>query len=482
MPDTKKPALGTSTGRRAKILCTLGPASASPEILGKMLEAGMDAVRLNFSHGTHAQHAQRLALLRRLTAKHSKPIAILQDLQGPKIRTGKLEGGGPVELRAGRRVTVTTRPVAGNAGVISTNFTSLPQAVRPRDRILLSDGRIELRVRRVHGRDIECEVVEGGVLHEHQGINLPGVPIKASALTEKDRADLEFGLRNGVDYIALSFVRRPEDVLHLKRILARAGHDIPVVAKLEKPEAIECLEDILTAADAVMVARGDLGVEMAPETVPVIQKRVIASANDRKVPVIVATQMLESMTEEARPTRAEASDVANAIFDGADTLMLSGETAAGRYPVESVRMMARIIAAAEASPRAVARRRREGPIGVPEAISDSVSLLAADLNLKAIAVFTQSGSTARLVSKFRPRVPAYAFSTQPEILRRTALYWGMTPVAMPRVNSTEQMVDGAATRLRAMGIVKPGDLIAVVAGTPIARRGTTNFLKVHRVE
>lgn len=482
MSDTKKHALGAPAGRRAKILCTLGPASANPEIMEKLLEAGMDAVRLNFSHGSHAEHARRLAQLRRLASKYSKPIAILQDLQGPKIRTGKLEGGAAVELCAGRHITLTTRAVAGNASVISTNFTSLPGAVRPRDRILLSDGRIELRVRRVVGRDIECEVVEGGLLHEHQGINLPGIPLKASALTAKDRADVEFALRHDVDYIALSFVRRPEDVMQLKRFLTRAGREIPVVAKLEKPEAIERLEDILAVADAVMVARGDLGVEMAPEAVPVIQKRVIARANERKVPVIVATQMLESMTEEARPTRAEASDVANAIFDGADTLMLSGETAAGRYPVESVCMMARIITAAEASPRTVARRRREGAIGVPEAISDSVSLLAADLNLKAIAVFTQSGSTARLVSKFRPRVPAYAFSTQPEILRRTALYWGMTPVAMPRVNSTEQMVEGAATRLRAMGVVNPGDLIAVVAGTPIACRGTTNFLKVHCIE
>lgn len=482
MSGTPSHLFSDQAGRRAKIVCTLGPASASPEVLGKMFEAGMDVARLNFSHGSLTEHARRLALLRRLASKYSKNIAILQDLQGPKIRTGKLEGGGPVELQTGRRVTVTTRNVAGNASVISTTFAALPASVRPRNRILLSDGRIELRVERVRGRDIECLVVEGGELRERQGINLPGAALKTSALTAKDRADLEFGIRHGVDYIALSFVRRPEDVLELKRILSRARREIPVVVKLEKPEAIDRLDEILAVADAVMVARGDLGVEMPPEAVPVIQKRIVARANTLKVPVIVATQMLESMTSEARPTRAEASDVANAIFDGADALMLSGETAIGHYPVESVRMMARIISAAEASPRPEARRRREGHISVPEAIGDSAALLAEDLNLRAIAVFTQSGSSARLVSKFRPRVPVYAFSPFPAILRRTALYWGVIPIEMSNVKSTERMVEGAAARLRAAGAVKPGDLIAVVAGTPLARRGTTNFLKVHRVE
>ena len=482
MSGTPSHTSNAQPGRRAKIVCTLGPASDSAAVLGKMFEAGMDVVRLNFSHGTHAEHGRRLTLLRRLAAKYSKTIAILQDLQGPKIRTGKLEGGKPVELQSGRRVTVTTRNTVGTADLISTTFTPLPASVGPRNRILLSDGRIELRVERVRGRDIECVVVEGGELREHQGINLPGAALKTSALTAKDRADLAFGIENGVDYIALSFVRRPEDVLELKRLLRRARREIPVVVKLEKPEAIDRLEEILAVADAVMVARGDLGVEMPPEAVPVIQKRIIARANELNVPVIVATQMLESMTSEARPTRAEASDVANAIFDGADALMLSGETAIGKYPVESVRMMARIIAAAEASPRLADRRRRNGHVSVPEAIADSAALLAEDLNLRAIAVFTQSGSSARLVSKFRPRVPVYAFSTEPGILRRSALYWGVTPVAMPRVHATEQMVDGAVARLRAARVVKPGDLIAVVAGTPLARRGTTNFLKVHRVE
>jgi pyruvate kinase len=477
---------GSSELRRAKIVCTLGPATDSAERLAALLDAGMNVARLNFSHGTAAEHARRLRLVRRLAGARRIPLAVLQDLQGPKIRTGRLEQGKPVDLRPRARVTLTTRPVPGNASLISTTFQSLPREVKRGSRILLSDGLIELRVERVAGREVICRVIEGGRLGEHQGINLPGLPLKISALTAKDRADLKFGIQQGVDYIALSFVRRPEDVIELKRLLARAGRDIPVVAKLEKPEAIDRLEEILGVADAVMVARGDLGVELSPEMVPVIQKRVIARANDLKVPVIVATQMLESMTAHSRPTRAEASDVANAIFDGADALMLSGETAVGRYPVESVQMMARIIRAAEASPRYAwyARRRRSAdqPLTVPEAIGESVAHLAEDLNLKAVAVFTQSGSSARLVSKYRPRVPVYAFSPLPQILSRTALYWGVIPVGMPQVQSTDRMVEGANRLLRARGVVEPGDLIAVVAGTPLARRGTTNLLKVHRIE
>jgi pyruvate kinase len=471
--------------QRAKIVCTLGPATDSPERLAGLLDAGMDVVRLNFSHGTPAEHAQRLRLVRRLARERGKTLAILQDLQGPKLRTGRLERGAPVELRAGARVTLTTRPVAGNARRIPTSFRSLPREVKPGSRILLSNGLIELRVEQVKDRDVVCQVVEGGELGEHKGINLPGLPLRISALTAKDRDDLAFGIQHGVDYVALSFVRRPEDVLELKRLLARAGHEIPVVAKLEKPEAIDRLDEILRVADAVMVARGDLGVELPPETVPVIQKRVIARANALKVPVIVATQMLESMTEHSRPTRAEASDVANAIFDGADALMLSAETATGQYPVEAVRMMTRIISAAEASPRYAwyARRRAaDETLSVPEAVSESVAHMAEELNLKAIAVFTQSGSSARLVSKSRPRAPVFAFSPLPQILRRTALYWGVIPVGMPHVQSTDRMVEGAARLLRARDAVEPGDLIAVVAGTPIARRGTTNLLKVHRIE
>jgi pyruvate kinase len=472
--------------RRARIVCTLGPASDDPKVLAALLDAGMDVARLNFSHGTPREQAQRLRLLRRLARTHGKTLAVLQDLQGPKIRTGALAHGKPIQLRRGSTLTLTTRPITGNARIISTTFEALPREVRPGNRILLSDGLIELRVERVRGADVYCRVIDGGELAEHQGINLPGLALNISALTAKDRADLTFGIRHGVDYFALSFVRRPEDVLELKRLLKRAGREIPVVAKLEKPEAIVRLDEILRVADAVMVARGDLGVELPPEDVPVIQKRVIARANALRVPVITATQMLESMRSHPRPTRAEASDVANAVFDGSDAVMLSAETAIGRYPAESVRMMARIISTAEASPRygCYARQRWAGeqPLSVPEAICDAVAYLAEELNLRAIAVFTQSGSSARLISKFRPRVPVFAFSPFPHILRRAAMYWGVQPILMPRVQSTDRMVEGAAELLLDKRVVSPGDLIAVISGTPIARRGTTNLLKVHRIE
>jgi pyruvate kinase len=474
-----------SRSRRAKIVCTLGPATDTPQRLADLLGAGMDVARLNFSHGTMAKHVRRLRLLRRVAQEMGKTVGIMQDLQGPKIRTGALEKGQRVELRPNSLLTLTTRPVEGNASVISTDFHSLPHEVRAGNRILLSDGLIELRVERVRGKDILCRVINGGEMGERQGINLPGIPLKISALTKKDLADLEFAFRSSVDYIALSFVRRPEDVLELKDILMRAGRNIPVVAKLEKPEAIHHLDDIIRVADAVMVARGDLGVELPPEEVPIIQKRIIARAAVMKVPVITATQMLESMKAHTSPTRAETSDVANAVFDGTDAVMLSGETATGKFPCESVRMMARIICAAEGSPRYLwhsRRRSAEETLTTPEAVCESVAHMSEELNLKAIAVFTQSGSSARLVSKYRPRVPVFAFSPLRHILRRVTLYWGVHPVYMPRVKSTDSMVEGAANRLRDTHTVKPGDLIAVVAGTPIARRGTTNLMKLHRIE
>jgi len=484
LADRLKPG-AASAQRRAKIVCTLGPATDSPKRLADLFEAGMDVARLNFSHGTLADHARRVRLLRRLARELGKTVAILQDLQGPKIRTGALEGGKRVLLRPNSTLTLTTHPVPGNASLISTNFQALPRAVRPGNRILLSDGLIQLRVEEVKGRDIHCRVINGGEIGERQGINLPNIPLSILALTEKDRADLDFGIRNRVDYVALSFVRRPEDVMELKRLLARKGRPVPVVAKLEKPEAIDRLDEILHVADAVMVARGDLGVEMPPEMVPLVQKRVVARANALRIPVIIATQMLESMKANPRPTRAEASDVANAIFDGADALMLSGETATGQFPREVVRMMARIISAAEASSRYAwysRRRAADETLTPPEAVCESAAHMAEELNLKAIAVFTQSGSSARVISKYRPRVPVFAFSPLPQILTRVALYWGVRPVYMPHVQSTDRMVEGAAWRLRELGAVKPGDLIAVVAGTPIARRGTTNLLKLHRIE
>src|ERR1700722_6610370 len=335
--------------RHSKIVCTIGPATSTARVIERLIEAGMDVARLNFSHGTHAEHAARIAVLREAAIKHQKPIAILGDLQGPKIRTGPLAGKTPVELKTGQRFVITTAKVMGDANRVSTTFRPLPREVHRGNRILLSDGLIELRVMQVLGEKVVTEVVNGGILGEHKGINLPGVQLRVPALTAKDRTDLAFALKEGANYVAVSFVRHAEDVVLAKNLIKRAGRDTPVIAKLEKPEAIENLDAILRVADGVMVARGDLGVEMNPERVPVVQKPIIKRAREFRGPVITATQMLESMTETPRPSRAEASDVANAIFDGSDAVMLSAETATGKYPVEAVSMMARIIDDAEAN-------------------------------------------------------------------------------------------------------------------------------------
>ncbi len=468
--------------RRTKIICTLGPSTETPERLKSLIDAGMDIARLNFSHGTHAGHGRAIRLLRRLALERDRPVAILQDLQGPKIRTGLLKGGGPVYLRRGTSLVITTRPIMGNSERIATTFAPLPREVKRGDSILLSDGLIELRVEKVSGQEVMCRIISGGELGEHQGINLPGIPLKVSALTTKDRRDLRFGIQQGVDYVAVSFVRRPQDILQVRSILNRAKSMIHVIAKLEKPEALEHLDEILEVSDAVMVARGDLGVEMTPEKVPILQKRIITRANQQRVPVITATQMLESMTHHPRPTRAEASDVANAIFDGTDAVMLSQETAIGEYPIETVAMMSRIVREAEGSHPAAFVRRSEGEeLSIAESICRSVARAAQSMNVRAIAVFTQSGSSARMVSMYRPRVAVYAFSPFPAILRRISLYWGVFPRFMKHVASTDRMIEGAEKKLLQERVVKRGDIVALVAGTPIARRGTTNLLKLHRV-
>ncbi|MCL6481014.1 MAG: pyruvate kinase [Firmicutes bacterium] len=467
--------------RRAKIVCTLGPATNTPEMIDRLVRAGMDVARLNFSHGTHAEHARMIAAVRAASGRYEKPIAILADLQGPKIRTGKLAGGKPVWLRTGDEVVLTTEDMAGEARRISTNYRDLPKEVRLGDRILLADGLIELRVTGRSRREVRCVVVHGGELGEHKGINLPGVRLRTSAFTEKDRRDLEFALEHEVNYVAVSFVRRAEDVLAVKQAIARAKQDTPVIAKLEKPEAIDQLDAILAAADGVMVARGDLGVEMSPEKVPVVQKQIIARARDFRVPVITATQMLESMTQSPRPTRAEASDVANAIFDGTDAVMLSGETAVGRYPVESVAMMDRIVREAEASALTVMRPQRPARLGISETISEAVCHAAEQLSMRVIAVFTQSGSTARLISKYRPRPPIIAFSPIQETRRRMSLYWGVVPRKIHSVRDIDSLAALAERRLLEEKLVRRGDVVAIVAGTPFGIPGTTNFLKLHRI-
>jgi pyruvate kinase len=473
----------TRNSRRAKIICTIGPASSDATTMRDLLRLGMDVARLNFSHGSHQDHAHTIERLRHAAQREGRTVCILQDLQGPKIRTGPLEGHQPVLLKTGSVVAITPQDTPGTATRIATTFPDLARELTAGARILLSDGLIELRVRGVRGKDVLCDVVNGGMLGEHKGINLPGVALSIPALTEKDRKDLEFGLKHGVDAVALSFVRSAADVSMVKQIIASERSDIPVIAKLEKPQAIDHLEEILEAADGVMVARGDLGVEVAPEKVPVIQKHVIRRAAAWRKPVITATQMLESMVENPRPTRAEASDVANAIFDGTDAVMLSAETASGQYPRESVAIMARIVVEAECNmaefvqPR---RRREHDGLSVAETICESVAHSAEDLPMGAIAVFTETGNTARMISKYRPRVPIYAFTHMPRVVERLNLYWGVHPVSCRQARSAEQMVTMAERDLVCRGQLKPGDVLGVVAGTRQAS-GSTNLMRLHIV-
>ena len=450
-------------------------------MIDRLLRAGMDVARMNFSHGTAEEHAARAAAVRRASAHYKKPVAILADLQGPKIRTGKLAGGEPVFLGAGQRLILTTKNVPGTAERVSTTFKALPRSVHKGDRILLDDGEIELRVLRVRGDDVMCVVENGGELKEHKGINLPGVKLNVPSLTPKDRKDLAFALTLGVNYVALSFVRSAADVRAAKSAIARVGKDIPVIAKLEKPEAIENLDDILRVADGVMVARGDLGVEMSPEKVPVVQKQIIARARDFLLPVITATQMLDSMTQSPRPTRAEASDVANAIFDGSDALMLSGETAVGRYPVESVRMMDRIICEAEANMPQQPKPAARGELQINETIAEAVCHAAEELRMKVIAVFTETGSSARLVSKYRPRAPIVAFTSNQETRRRLSLFWGVLPRTIVDVRDIDQVSEITELRLLEEKLVRRRDVIGIVAGMPLGTRGTTNLMRLHRI-
>jgi len=439
----------------------------------------VDVFRLNFSHGSHDEHGRVLRTIRREAKAAGASICVLQDLQGPKIRVGKLKSGGPVYLETGRETAITTRSMVGTAACFPTSYRSLPGDVVKGDRILLDDGLLELRVLSVKGDTVHCRVVVGGPLREHKGINLPGVQVSAPALTAKDRRDLKFGLEVGVDAVALSFVRRASDLDSLRRAVRRAGAATPVIAKIEKPEAVAELDAILDAADGVMVARGDLGVEMAPERVPVLQKQIILKANRLGKPVIVATQMLESMLHSPRPTRAEASDVANAIFDMTDAVMLSGETAVGEYPVEAVRMMTRIAEAAEE----VVRKPHEefgGTLSVPAAVADAAVHAAEESSAAALVVFTLSGSTARLLAQRRPACPIHAFSPNATTCQRLAMVWGVQPRPIRMAKSGGSLFEEAARALLQAKVVARGDTLVCVAGeTPTA--GSTNVMKVMQV-
>ena len=455
--------------RKAKIVCTLGPATRSPEMIRALVDAGMDVARLNFSHGTREDHAQAFQTLRNMEQDTGRPLAILQDLSGPKIRTGRLRGGRPVQLKAGSSLTLTSDDVIGNVLLVHVTYPGLAQDVRRGDRILLSDGLIELRVESARGSEVRCRVVNGGELGERKGVNLPGVKLRVGAMTAKDYEDLAFGLELGVDYVALSFVRSAADVRALKEAIAKAGKNVPVLAKLEKPEAIKHLEEILTIADGVMVARGDLGVEMAPECLPVVQKQIIERSIAHQKPVITATQMLESMTTNPRPTRAEASDVANAVFDGTSALMLSAETSTGKYPVETVQMMDRIVREAEAHTRAQSgkrRRERQNHRTIEEAMCENVAHTTQVMPVKAIVVFTNSGESARFISSRRPDPPIYAFCHGRPVERRLKLYWGVEPRSISFEGDIDTVIEAAERTLRKEKLVRKGDIIASAAGTP----------------
>ena len=470
--------------RRAKIVCTLGPASNQEATFRQLVRAGLDVARLNFSHGTHPEKLKLIEMVREVARTEEKSICILGDLQGPKIRTGKLENHTPIQLVAGQTLTITPRPILGNASLVGTTFATLAENLEAGSRILLSDGLIELSVLQVNGDEVECGIVNGGMLGENKGINLPGIAVRVPSLTEKDEIDLEFAIHSGIDAIAVSFVRTADDIRHVNDRIKALGGDTWVIAKLEKPQAIENLESILEVADGVMVARGDLGVEMPPEKVPAIQKHVIRRASEYRKPVITATQMLESMVENPRPTRAEASDVANAIYDGTDAVMLSAETAAGKYPVDAVKMMAKIVIETESQQRELASDLPAGSHGghsrmtIAEAICESMAHAAMDLDISAIAVFTETGATARQLSKYRPRPQIYALSSVEPAINRMTMLWGVIPVLCEKYYTTEQMIGEAERILEDKGFVHSRQILGIVAGTR-TRTGSTNFMRLH---
>jgi pyruvate kinase len=471
----------SSFPRRAKIVATLGPASSSEVVIRDLVRAGVDVVRLNFSHGIYDEKMTLIQSIRKVSRAERKPLCILADLQGPKIRTSKLKDRQPVLLRAGHRLTITPRDVPGTATLVGTTFKTLAENVEQGSRILLSDGLIELHVHQVDGLDVVCDIVNGGMLGENKGINLPGIAVRVPSLTDKDAADLEFALKSGVDAVAVSFVRTAEDVRMVRNRVSALGSETWIIAKLEKPQAIEHLDDILLASDGIMVARGDLGVEMPPEKVPAIQKLIIRRAAEYSKPVITATQMLESMIENPRPTRAEVSDVANAVYDGTDAVMLSGESAVGKYPVEAVAMMARIVSEAEQHMNLDSRqepRKRTVRLSIAETICEATAHASDDLDLRGIALFTESGATARQLSKYHPTAPIFALSPVEVTINRLNLLWGTTPIRCPKVNTTEALVDCAEALLEKGGHVKPREVIAIVAGTR-TKSGSTNFMRLH---
>jgi pyruvate kinase len=466
--------------RRAKIVCTIGPATATPERIHGLVRAGMDVARLNFSHGNHADHARVYSMIRQASEQAGRAVGILADLQGPKIRLGRFSVG-PVQWRTGDEVRVTVADVAGTHDRVSTTYAGLAEDASEGDRLLVDDGKVALVVRKVENSDVVCEVVEGGLVSDYKGLSLPGMRVSVPALSMKDVADLQCALGLGVDWVALSFVRSPADIELVHRVMDQLpGGRLPVMAKLEKPEAVENLEAIVLAFDGIMVARGDLGVELPLENVPLVQKRAVQVARENAKPVIVATQMLDSMISNARPTRAEASDVANAVLDGADAVMLSGETSVGRYPIESVDTMSRIVQAAEASAVTVPPLNH-----VPHTKRGVLACAARDigerLEAKALVAFTQSGDTARRLARLHTPLPVLAFTPEPAVRNQLALSWGIETFLVPPVQTTDAMVRLVDQAVLSIRRFQPGDLVVVVAGSPPATEGSTNLIRVHRL-
>lgn len=478
----------TPVNRKAKIVATIGPSSQEKPVLRQLIDAGIDVARLNFSHGTHAEHQEKIESIRRLSAEFNKPVSILQDLQGPKLRVGKLPEGG-IELVAGQNVALTnveTAEMPSTTGskpltLIPMDVPNLARGVKVGSRILLDDGNLEMEVTGVEGDAVYAKVVLGGVLSSNKGVNLPGAELGITSFTEKDRADLEFGLKQGVDLVAISFVRTASDIESVRQAMRELdpGHQpIPIIAKLERPEALDNLHEIIHAADGVMIARGDLGVETSPAQVPIYQKKIIDMANRHAKVVITATQMLDSMINNPRPTRAEASDVANAVFDGTDAVMLSGETASGAYPVEAVQMMSSIVRQAEANASQYGHMLSQPDEPYQDdaySITQAARELAHDRNVAGITVFTESGRTALLMSKSRPEVPIYAFTPNPTTFRRLNILWGVTPFLVPFASTVESMISSVEAALLSSTTVESGNQVIVISGFPVGTARLPNF-------
>ena len=464
--------------RRAKIVCTIGPATASPEKILELVEAGMDVARLNMSHGDQATHAAVVERIRDAAAKTGRSVGILVDLQGPKIRLGTFAEGS-VLLREGDAFVITTDDVVGTRDIASTTYSGLAGDVKAGDLILIDDGRVCLRAISVEGSMVRTMVLEGGRISDHKGSNLPGVPVSVPAMSEKDHDDLRWALKAGIDWVALSFVRSADDFDVVQAVMTEVGISVPVIAKIEKPQAVDNLEEIVDRFDAIMVARGDLGVELPLELVPLVQKRAIVLAREAAKPVIVATQMLESMVSMSRPTRAEASDVANAVLDGTDALMLSGETSIGAHPIASVETMARIISAVENEALEQMDPVNTEPRNKGEAIASAATSVGAAINAEALVAFTQTGTSAHLVARYRSPIPIYAFTPVEEVRNRLTLVWGVETFLVPPVVHTDQMVRQVDAALLDMGRVERETSVVIVAGSPPGIPGSTNAMRVH---